>query len=100
MQQWSAIRAKGKLRFALMFGVAWGLPTGLLTWLSLWRVGVCKDPAFDAPLFIVGFMLTGLVWSGILWRSSEKAYLADQQRGVLIDDPARAVPSETCGRIS
>lgn len=81
MQQWSVMRAKGKRRFVLIFGLAFGLSTGLLTWLSLWFIGVCNNPAIDAPIFLVIFVFTGFAWSQFIWRSSEKAYLAYEQRG-------------------
>lgn len=72
-ERWKAIRAKGALRFVLLYGVAgWGLTTALL--FSAAMVLLNDAPMVVVPVSFALFPLGGIAWGAFMWWFGERAY--------------------------
>jgi hypothetical protein len=71
--KWAAIRAKGAMRFVLLYGVAgWGLCTAVL--FSAAMVVFNDAPMAVVPVAFVIFPLGGIAWGAAMWWFGERAY--------------------------
>ena len=79
------MRAKGKLRYALLYGgVVWGLPAGLLLMLahlifdlieSHSSFSFISGSSFVKSIFtVVGFYISGCILGWLMWDRYEREY--------------------------
>lgn len=72
--RWEKVRAKGALRFVLLYGVlGWGVTTAIVFTGILWLLPG-DDPARLLPLVFTLFPLGGLAWGASMWWFLERAY--------------------------
>lgn len=83
MERWEALRARGRRRFIMEYGVLrWGLPTAALWALGMWLIdGDWRFGRF-VTLFmiaIVTFPIGGWLLGGYSWHASESAWRRRQR---------------------
>ena len=71
--KWEAIRAKGAVRFVVLYGVVgWGVLTAIL--FSAVMVFFYSAPATIVPITFLLFPVGGVAWGAFMWWLNERAY--------------------------
>jgi len=76
-ERWKKIRAKGKPKFVIIYGMlAWGPVTGVIFHFARVLISGVPNSVENLLFAIAMFVIIGAVFGFSLWRISEKRYLA------------------------
>ncbi|QSO47369.1 hypothetical protein [Alicyclobacillus mengziensis] len=80
MERWEKVRARGKKRFILRYGVfGWGLSSGILFGILMMLEGSENITPVNWILNILLFMIFGYVWGLLMWSWTERKYQREQK---------------------
>jgi hypothetical protein len=93
LESWRTVRAKGRLRYVLLYGgLFWGAPSGLLMVATDFLFQVVRDHLSRAfiieallpryPFYVAGFYLSGCVLGLLMWNRYEREYLSSLKPNV------------------